>query len=319
MNFEPFPDNIPRPTEHQGPKSLLEQYPQFKPGTPAHGPGVVKPMVGTPELPKTHTSPYVTMQPAPDMPPSQPVAEATALSVALPSKFAFYEFKDLFVSAPKAYHLAKFAKAHAEQSFRITAEAISSLLTTTNPNYQGKSLAHYLTIPDFYFVLYFIRINNYNKTQFTHRTRCNNLQHIQDVRAGKLPEESLIIEELVTGSSLENRELTEIPVPDENVLAGVKLTPVTVQSTIEWLEHPQMNDPEMMFLGQLAVNLAGNNFESKLELAKTLTPDQVQAIRDYDTAMMEYGIKERITVRCKGCGASMETTVLIDAHSFLPN
>ncbi len=335
MTIEPFLDpSAGRPNQPQTvvrqqparpsaqPPNLVEQFPQFKPVQP----GVVTPVVSqqAPEPVTAIANPDIQMQENPGVGGQVPNAEPVALSVALPSKFAFYEFKDLFVHPIRAFHLAKFARAHAERSMRITAEVVSSLLTTTDPRYQGKPLAHMLTLPDFYFVLYFLRMNNYNKTQFTHTDWCNNPEHVKKVTSGELDRSTLRITEHVTSSKLHNRELEEIPVPDETIMKGIKLRPCTVQDSIEWLEHPDIDQPEVQFLGELAMHIDGTgladpSFRGRMELVQNLEPDQIQLINDYNKAMMQYGIEEKIKIRCKECGASMETTVNIDAHSFLPN
>jgi len=319
MDFEQYPESAIRPAAsgtNTKPSSLVDEFPQFKPVS-SNQP-VVKPIL------PSGVQPDIQMSAVPDMQVQTPVAEESAISVALPSKFVFYPFQDLFVGSPKARHLAKFAKAHAERSLRITVEVISSLLSTTSPDMNGKSLAHMLTVPDFYFVMYFLRLNNYNKTQFTHKSRCRNPKHLKRVEEGELAAETLEIQELITGSRLETQDLTEIPTVDPSLLNGLKVKPAFMRDSIEWLEHPRIADPEVQFLGQLAMYVDGSHLpkdtmDARMLLVDNLDPDQIQLIRDYDRAMMAYGITEKINVRCKECGASMETTVNIDAHSFLPN
>ena len=52
----------------------------------------------------------------PDQGFTAPVADPEGASLGLPSKFAYYAFKDLYVKPFKARHLAKLSRAHAEGS-----------------------------------------------------------------------------------------------------------------------------------------------------------------------------------------------------------
>lgn len=239
-----------------------------------------------------------------------PSSDPLGISIALPSQFVFYDFKDIFVQPLRSFHLAKLSRAHSERSIRLTAEVVSSILTSTSgiPN-----LAHRLTLPDFYAVLYFMRFNFYTKTAFIHTTTCDDPEHLKKVREGKATRESLRIQETINKSMLTTRNLEEVPVVDGRFTAS------TIQDLIDYTEHPSFTNEEFQWLGQLACYLKGSSFKEKMEIAASLTPDEVQDLKSYSDIVDDYGVDELITVKCKECGASVETKVSIDAHSFLPS
>lgn len=247
------------------------------------------------------------------------VQDPEGIAVDLPSRFAFYEFKDLFILPLRGYHLAKLAAAHAQKSQLIMLEVVSSVLRTSHPAYQGQPLAHYLLLGDYYWVLYYLRRSNYTKSTFIHTTRCTDTKHIEAVHRGELPDESLKIQETITKSSLKNTMLEMVPVPDPEVMGEIQLRPANMQDMIETMEHPRFGkDKEFDYLSQLACYLYGATLEDRIRAAGVLEPDQIGAIQEYERTLAAFGIEETINVRCKQCGASRRTRVRIDAATFLP-
>jgi len=246
-------------------------------------------------------------------------ASAEAVPVNLPSRFAFYGFKDLYVYPLKGKHLAKFARAAAEHSIRLTVEAVSSVCVTTSPEFQGKSLAHMLTVQDFYYLMYFLRKANFPKTELRHTAYCSNKDHLMKVAKGEMPEESLKILETVQHTQLIVTDLETVPEYNKDVMGSVALRAATMMDTIEWAEDPRFDNEEIRWLGHCASYIVGSTFAERISIAENLSAEQIQHIMDYERAFETYGVEERLTVKCRGCGASMKTTVNIDAHSFLPS
>ena len=345
LSYESYPESAvkpqPKPAKNvpierrRGPgkpEKLTDKYPQFKPVQPSVMVQPGHPQADAPEglsgaaqaflqegqQPQYEQPTYIHHAPVQSLGVQRPNSEAEALSIELPSRFAMYEFKDLFASPIRAYHMAKMARAHSEKSLRLMAECVSSMLHTSDERFENVSLAHQLTLPDFYYVLYFQRLTNYNKTRYLHTEQCSNPEHIAMVKEGKLKKESLKITELITSSMLKTTMLDQMPVIDEELMDGIRVRPATVQDSIDWLEDERFANEEFQFLGQIACYLEGETFSQKIDLASSLTPDQVQAVMDYEKALFGYGVEETITIRCKECGASMKTPVNIDASAFLP-
>jgi|GEM_PF-7087579 len=247
------------------------------------------------------------------------VSEAEGVSVDLPSQFAFYPFKDLFVYPLKGYHLAKLARAHAERSQTIMLEVVSSVLRTSDPNFEGIALAPLLVLNDYYWLLYYLRQNNYTKSTFVHTTRCVNPVHIKKVEDKQLPEDSLTIQQVISKSSLKETKLETLPVIDAAVMGDIEVRPATMQDMVETAEHELFGkDHEFDYLSQLACYLVGETLEDRIRLAATLGPDQIAAIQEYEDVLADFGIEETIVVRCKECQEQRRTRVRIDASTFLP-
>lgn len=245
-------------------------------------------------------------------------AETEGVSVELPSGFSFYSFKDLYVHPIRGKHLSKLARATVERSLLITAEVVSSCLTTSNPLWSGRALAQYLTIPDFYWVMYFMRQNNYSNTSFTFRTECDNHVHVKKVIDGELSAETLRIEEVITKSRLVSRPLQQLAARDT---LGLKLRPALVADLIQIMEHPKFGkDEEFDWAAKYAsyIGSPAQTLDERIDMVLDLTPDQVSMLEQWDTDVNDYGVDERVTVTCKECGASREATVSIDASTFLP-
>ncbi|QDH83645.1 hypothetical protein [Achromobacter phage Motura] len=246
-------------------------------------------------------------------------AASEAVPVNLPSRFGLYGFQDLYVYPLKGKHLAKFARAHAESSLRLTVEAVSAACVTTNQAFRGVSLAHMLSVQDFYYLMYFMRKANFPKTELKHTAYCSNRDHLLQVAKGELPEESLKIMETVQHTQLIVTELERVPEYSKQIMGAVALRPATMMDTIEWAEDPRFQDEDVKWLGHCASYIAAPTFAERIAIAEELSAAQIQHIMDYERAFDHYGVEERITVKCRGCGASMRTTVNIDAHSFLPS
>lgn len=247
------------------------------------------------------------------------VNEAEGVAVDLPSGFAFYPFKDLFVYPLRGYHLAKLARAHAERSQLIMLEVVSSVIRTSDPAFQGVALAPMLLLNDYYWLLYFMRQNNYTKTTFVHTTRCLDPKHLKEVEDGLKSEDSLKIQQVISKSTLTEKKLEQIPTIDPKIMGGIEVRPATMRDMMETMEHPMFGkDHEFDYLSQVACYLYGDTLEDRIRVAATLGPDQIAAIQEYEDVLSNFGTEETIVVKCKDCGAQRRTRVRIDASTFLP-
>lgn len=302
INQTAYPDQYPR-SHQQGTSAPIP--PQFQRTSAA-------------ELVQSHPHPHIHYQ-APTHTPPTFVSEAEGVAVDLPSRFAWYGFKDLFVHPLRGVHLAKLARAHAERSQLIMLEVVSSVLATSDPNYQGVPLANQLLLGDYYWVLYYLRRNNYTKATFRHTTKCLDTKHLEAVERGEKSADTLRIEELVSESTLKNTMLDQIPMVDEVIMGGVQVRPATMQDMVETMEHPLFGkDHEYDYLSQLACYLYGPTLDDRIRAAAKLTPDQIAVIQEYEKVLSSFGIEETINVRCKECGSQRRTRVRIDASTFLP-
>ena len=246
------------------------------------------------------------------------IKNPSLLSLDLPSSFLFYPFKELRVELIKGLHQAKFARAAETRNLQTLVEAVSATIGT-----QGVT-AFDLTVPDFYWVLYWHKLNSFTKAKFTLTTECENPAHIQEVVKGTKPKESLTIQAFVNKSSMVETKLDKIPELEDPVgmPEGVYLKPALMRDVVEYIDHPNQDEPGFQLLGQFATMIAvegqDTTFEQRLQMIESMTADQIQTIRDYETVINQYGIEETMVVKCKECGASKVAKLSIDAFSFLP-
>lgn len=255
------------------------------------------------------------------------IADGESMSLALPSRFAYYGFSDCYVQPLRARHLAKLQKAHREQSLLPIVEAVSSVMFTTEPTYAGRALAFDLSLPDFYMALYWLRMNSFTKSNYVHRTRCPNPAHIEQVKKGELHEDTLKIEQVITKSQLEVIELEKIPDPEIyhfSDTSAMIFRPPTMKDVVQFSEAPELQDEEQReeftFLAQLATHIQHRDLEltlaQRVEIVKDATADQVELIQAFERELGDYGVIDKVEVQCKHCGHSHKTKLNIAAHSF---
>jgi hypothetical protein len=284
---------------------------------------------------------------------TNPIADAESMSLALPSRFAYYGFKDLYVRPLLARHIAKLQKAHREQSLLPIVEAVSSVVFTTDQRYAGRALAFDLTLPDFYMVLYWLRMNSFTKSNYVHKTRCNGQAHLKRVedhmrlaeyeqqvrtkkmkveeferiKAAALPESSLDISQVITKSELKVIELEKIPDPEIfhfSDTSAMIFRPPTMKDVVEFSEAPELQDDdkreEFSFLAQLATHIQHRELElslaQRVQIVENATGDQVELIQQFEKELGDYGVVDTVKVTCKECGHVRETRLNISAHSF---
>jgi hypothetical protein len=283
------------------------------------------------------------------------IADAESMSLALPSRFHYYGFKDFYARPFVTKHIAKLQKAHREQSLLPIVEAVSSVCFTTDPNYRGYPIAFDLSLPDFFFVLYWLRLNSFTKSNYIHSTKCNNEAHLERVEIGlnhdalkaqvmrgelsmsdfeakmalALPESSLNISQIVMQTDLKVNELDTVPDPEVHTFgpdSQMYLRPPTMRDVIEFAESPELLDmnqrQEFSFIAQLATHIqllgAQLSLAERVDIVGNSDPDYIAIIKNFERAIKGYGVVEKIKVQCKECGAMRETKLSIMAHNFFP-
>lgn len=258
--------------------------------------------------------------------PATPVTSAEAISLDLPSRFFYYDFKDLYVKPMRTPQLAKLSKAHETGELQTQVEAISSLLSTPSGL---TNIAMQLTMADYTAVLYWLRMSSFPKPQMRVTSTCKNEKHVQEVLAGKKDKASLEIQTIVHKTDLRTKYLEQAPDPNHycKVIDGITIPfgPETLADTIQFLQHDLWTDEEFQFKSRIAAVL-------KLEKAtgKVWTWDQkVQFVDEYMSIedvlkaqefadmMDDYGMIETVETKCAGCGSKGITEISCDPVSFL--
>lgn len=252
------------------------------------------------------------------------------VSISLPSRFNFYTNKEIATRTLLAAHQAKFSRAHKENKYRYTVEAISACLEP------GVS-AFDLTPGDFYFLMYWQRVQSFSKTPMLITAFCQNEDHNHSVYIGdetdiegvltlvKKDEDTLRNEQLVNMTTLDTKYLDNFVMPDLEV---TKKFPVHVETmrwvvdSTEFLQDVDDITEEQLFLLQYAGFLSyGPERQTVLErlaIAGTMTPDDLAEMDKYIEAVTDYGVSEYANLKCKECSASIKVRVPFDALTFLP-
>ena len=257
-------------------------------------------------------------------PPTYTPRKDTDTAIAeLPSGYVFYEFKELYVGKFRLPHFAKLHEAYVSQSYAYLLEAVSDVLGTSHPNWQEKPLAFHLTIPDFYWVLYFLRLNQI-KTSLTHRTKCNNPEHLLAVEQGKKAPESLQITMQVTRSNIHTKYLGSAPDMSQYQFEHFELKPALMIDVMEALAQPDYEDnADLKYMCRAAslIRIKGEPdapLARRIEFMETLDYDELLKIGEFEKAATSYGPDEYVLVTCPECGHQRRSKITLDARSFLP-
>lgn len=263
-----------------------------------------------------------------------PVADEEGISVSLPSRFHFYDFKDLYIRPFKLKHIAKLDQAASEQRILPLVEAVSTVIYTTHPNHP--TVAFDLTQQDFDFVLYWLRINSFTKTNFLHNDFCENEEHLDKVQKGLLTPETLIIKQLITKSELKVRELENAPdtsiyqFPEDSSLKDYCFSVPKMRDCIDLIENPMLQDAiqdksgvkDYLYMARRAAHIQSKegytSIQDRIKLIENESPDLFMQLVEYENILkLEYGLEDLIKITCKECGHQRTTKLVLGVHSFL--
>jgi hypothetical protein len=257
------------------------------------------------------------------------------VTIDLPSTFQFYDFKTLSVRTLLASHQAKFSRAAKEQKMRYSVEALSATLEPDRSAFE-------LSVPDFYFLLFWQRVNSFSKTPMLITAYCDNEKHNHDVHIGetkpdptpedpdrvmviKKHEDTLRIEQVLQNTTLDTKYADPVDVTDLEITRKYQLDVERMKDvveTIEYLTEGQETTEEQLFLlgyaGFLKSAEGQANIKEKLQAVADMTPDDISEFDEYIKRVSDYGVAEYANVKCKECGASVRVKISLDALTFLP-
>lgn len=278
-------------------------------------------------------------------PPSPPQAEQAPapqisgplpVQIFLPSRCEFYpDIKSVFVRPMKGFHQSKFYRAAHEKSDIHVVNAINTLLSQDIGLTQGIDSSK-LTIPDFFFIMYWLRLNCYTRTPLVHRGVCNNPEHLNDVASGKRTKESLVTIVHLKQTMLEQTELQDDYLEgfeeevsflmEELSPLGLTLTAPRMADVIELndvlVPENRDNEEEIRYMADRAACVTkadGSHLSLKerIDILSNMSVDVQDLLDEWRIRVSTYGIKESVKFTCEGCGAEVENAILISAHSFL--
>lgn len=300
------------------------------PREPQRDPGVRRPLserptpiaqqpqpVASPQVVRAATASRTGVQEAPRTAQRVGEEDPNLDPIELPSEFAPYTFKQIYARPIRAKHQAKFAVAAERKNLRMVVETIGSLI-------EGCS-AYDLTAADFKWLMYYLRRVNYVKVPLTVTMFCSNPKHIEQVA-----------KEEVDGRSLENLTTLDRSVLEERALdmnavnAVVDASPFLQTLRLgfpmmsDTVEAAESDDPEFEWLAELAMGLAQTKddgtpwtLQERVEHIGSFAPEEVEELAKYVEAASDYGVSEKLRMKCKGCGAEMLEDFQPSASMFL--
>lgn len=321
--------NIPDPVgDGVTPTSTHIPFPAVKPRAPKVSVNIETESLSSMETPPAIQRAATPPRPEPPLdttPKTTSQKDADYIPLSFPSQFHFYRFKSASATQIRGRHQAKFARASKHNSTRLVVEAITSMLG------DGINAAD-LTIPDFYALMYWLRINCFGKVTFPINLMCTDPDHVTRVAEEKEKPETLMNSALISQTSLKETLLDTKAVDDflrrEDLRSffdlGYGLTAPRMSDSIEleekWADKPEYASVE--FLTDLAgaiYSLEGNvlSLEQRIEAVSDMSPEHTAILGEWLDIAQSYGIEESISMRCKGCGAEVRTEVTISASDFL--
>lgn len=310
VNGTSFNGPTAAPTQQSAPDALAQHYqPQHEAPMAAHIPP-----------PSSHHQVSLDV-------PVTPNSQIEALSMALPSMFFYYGFKEVYIKPFKGANFSKLNRAREEESLLHVVEAVSSVLWTPNV---PEGLAFHLTLPDFYATLYWLRLHSFLKHGFTHTTMCRSKIHhdwvangrpMEDGSVSTVLKDTLTHAETITKATLVTKELKApidtslYPLDDPNI----ELVVATMKEVLEIT----MNDNIDRFNARIAASIQPRGqrlpLVERLYLVDELSADDIATIRRFETDSSDYGVDEKIKWQCKTCGHLHTDEIQLEAHSFFPS
>lgn len=241
----------------------------------------------------------------------------------LPSRYVFYDFQELYIGKFRLPHFAKLHESYVAQSYVYLLEATSDVMGTSHPDWQNKPLAFYLTIPDFYWSLYFLRLNQI-KTHLIHKSKCQNAQHILDVEEGRKEESSLWTQVNVNRSTIHTRILESAPDMTKYDFEKFRLKPALMLDVVEAMSEPEyQSNEDMKYMCRVAslIQIKDDpeaSLMTRVKFIKELDFDELVAVGQFEQIATNYGPIEYVQVTCGDCGHQRRSKITLDARSFLP-
>lgn len=258
-------------------------------------------------------------------------------NVHIPSGFQTYPFSHLSIRTLLGSHIAKFHRANKEASLRPIVEAISSTL-------EPEISAFDLMPGDFYFLMYWQRLNSMPKTPMLIEVVCDNEKHqdeivegVRDPETGEFQRDgdgniikkhidTLTSTEYLTNTTLDVKDLEPFKLDEfRDLHAKYVLGYETMRDVVEQTEHiieAEDGDPEFAFLASRAAFLARmpgrETLKQRMAIVDSMEPDELDVLQRYIEKFSDYGVSESANVRCKECGASTRLNISFDARTFLP-
>lgn len=298
-------------------------------------------------IPSPQTPPDKTVPPGPGTTKLYSEENPNFMSIDLPSKFQFYDFKHVSACTLKGSHQAKLNRAYTQNRLRFVVEAMGATLEP------GVS-AFDLTPGDFYFLMYWQKVNSFTKSPQIITTQCTDPDHLLKVAKKELSKDSLKIEQFLNSTTLDTKYADEFDLPALRLgLEKYNLGAETMRDVVELTERlidlseaetekevegeepfpvpGQVDNSEedvaeygwlasrAAFLKQATNDGRILSLADRCKIVGDMSVEETDLLEKYMQAVTTYGVEEYATIKCKECSASKRVKISFDALTFLPN
>lgn len=238
----------------------------------------------------------------------------------VPSKGSVYPEGVITVRPFTVFEVQKIHRGLEEKAIRYEIDALGACINID---------AYNLTLGDFYWLMYWERVNSYKRSPFNVTYRCSARDHVEKVVNGELEESTLENQISYTAS-----ELKEVPLDEANANAfaeafhceyGLYLDLPRIGDLIE--EDEEKVDNGEKWFNRYAAVINRQRYGAKLKERRTFIKKWLRENSDPDILeefeewfkIIEHGVQEKIPVKCKECGVIDNAEVVITPLAFLPN
>lgn len=217
------------------------------------------------------------------------------------SGFHMYDFDKIKMRGFLLDELMLLAKAHANKDASFVVQAVNNVLDVD---------VNILTIPDFYNMLYWLRIESYPKTPLYMPWKCD---EVVDTTTNRVCNTENF--DRLSKVSIQVKYLKECEGYDQPLPPGIDYPRVPVYVS---LSEKEKDDP-LHEIYKVAMWVAeGTTIDEKMRVLRSQ-----KTLELYENALMvanrlQYGVREAVNVNCKECGASRYYILSISAATFLP-
>lgn len=263
--------------------------------------------------PKTESQPHGLTPP--------PNFDSRYQSIALPSSFLFYPFKNLHMRLLSVRDQFALYAGQVKGSTRATVDVVSSCINSS---------AYDLTVGDFYYILYELRLRSYTRAPLTVTWTCTADKHLKMIDESQI--DGMTLEQVSTVnrsdmivSQISADRYVDIKAMEDRIFAeyGLRIEPVRVGSWVEATESLADESPEdravVTFFDKYALSLSAQHgsIKDRRELIVNSVPDLLSEL-DLYIDMVDHGVTEKFHVKCKECGTPETVTLSLDVPQFFP-
>jgi hypothetical protein len=204
-----------------------------------------------------------------------------------------------------------------------------------SPRLLGEAVGHCidrspfeLTVGDFWYLMYWLRINSYPKAPYEIRWTCMEDEHLQAVQKREKTGASLNNVEVITRTKITQKNLDAeacLKLIEDAAEMGMSLSIPTFGDFVHSSEiRAELNDalsPDDEWMLPFASCLDKTHGETLIDRFRWLTeegsPDMMFILEKF-MQTSDHGVIEKVNAKCTGCGKSTELPMSVDLLSFFP-